>query len=139
MHAHKPSATTRLKAQHWNENILLPRKEQGFDTKKARGTLLISLAGAILDYLAVHPFVAKPRPQSPAIVRGAGTALLFFLCSVAQQHGCAHIWGEATQNSCAFYQQVSDLDLVTDLLYIPAEKIAEFVTTLEGKWQQTRQ
>jgi hypothetical protein len=92
----------------------------------------------VLDYLAVHPLVARPPREYSLIVRGVGTALLFFLCSVAQECDCGCIWGEATLNSCSFYQKVFELDLVTDLLYIPQEKFIRFVTSLEDKWQRSR-
>jgi len=73
----------------------------------------------ILDYLAVHPLIARPNKDSPLIVRGVGTALLFFLCSLARRYECGCIWGEATQNSCDFYQKVFNLDSVKDLCIFP--------------------
>src|SRR5205809_4560545 len=52
----------------------------------------------VLDYLTVHPLIAKPLSDSQNFVRGAGTALLFFLSSIGRELSCGYIWGEATQN-----------------------------------------
>jgi hypothetical protein len=92
----------------------------------------------ILDYMAVHLWIGKPPEGYPTIIRGVGTALLFFICSIARRNQCGCVWGEATQNSCAFYQKVFDLDSVRDLLYIPHEKIVRFADNLEQKWKQNK-
>lgn len=81
----------------------------------------------VLDYLASHPFVVRPPDSYPAKVRGVGKALLYFLCIVAKQYECDAIWGEATQGSCGFYQQVLKLDSVKDLIYAPSEKFLSFI------------
>jgi hypothetical protein len=81
----------------------------------------------VLDYLASHPFIVRPPDSYPAVVRGVGTALLYFLCSVAKRYGCDAVWGEATQGSCGFYRQVLKLDSVKDLIYAPSEKFLSFI------------
>jgi len=92
----------------------------------------------ILDYLAVYPLIARRSGDSPLIVRGVGTALLFFLCSIARRYECGSIWGEATQNSCDFYQKVFNLNSVKDLLYIPRRNIMRFLAALEQNWKSER-
>jgi len=89
----------------------------------------------ILDYLAVHPWICKPPVGYPHVIRRVGTALLYFLGHVGCENRCGRIWGEATQNSYGFYQKAFDLESVSDLVYIPADKFVEFVKNLEQKWK----
>jgi hypothetical protein len=92
----------------------------------------------ILDYLAAHPFITRPPEHYSHRVRGVGTALLYFLCQVAKQYGCAAIWGEATPTSCGFYKTVFALDSVEDLIYAPRDKFVEFANQLELKWAEKK-
>ncbi len=89
----------------------------------------------ILDYLAVHPFIAKQPRDYPLSVRGVGTALLYFLSRIAQQYSCGHIWGEATPISCGFYKKILLLDSVEDLILAPRNKFIEFADGLDLSWQ----
>jgi hypothetical protein len=89
----------------------------------------------ILDYLAVHPYIARPPAEYGYIVRGAGSALLYFLSRAAQQYSCEYIWGEATQISCGFYQKILLLDSVKDLILASKEKYIKFADGLELGWQ----
>ena len=89
----------------------------------------------ILDYLAVHPFIAKPPQEYPLSVRGVGTALLYFLSRIAKQYSCGYIWGEATQISCGFYKKILLLDSVEDLILAPHNKFIEFADGLDLSWQ----
>jgi hypothetical protein len=86
--------------------------------------------GIVLDYLAAHPFIAKPPTAYTYQVRGVGTALLYFLSLVAKRYVCKAIWGEATQGSCRFYQNALKLDPVEDLIYAPQEKFIDFIARL---------
>jgi hypothetical protein len=88
----------------------------------------------ILDYLAVHPFIPRPPEGYPHVVRGVGTALLYFLSHVAKKYACGAIWGEATPMSSGFYKSVFSLDSVEDLIYAPRSKFVEFADQLELKW-----
>jgi hypothetical protein len=90
----------------------------------------------ILDYLAAHPFIARPPSDYPHLVRGVGTALLYFLSLVAKRYGCDAIWGEATQGSCKFYKNVLRLDSVEDLIYAPSEKFNEYIARLDTNWAE---
>ena len=91
----------------------------------------------ILDYLAVHLWIAEPPDGYGTIVRGAGTALLYFLSFVARINDCGCIWGETTPNSCEFYQKAFHLESGADLLYIPREKFVKYAENLEQKWHRT--
>ena len=80
----------------------------------------------VLDYLTVHPFAANKPQEYPHSVRGAGTALVYFLSRIAQHHNCGYIWGEATQTSCGFYKEKLMLDSVEDLILAPQDKFIAF-------------
>ncbi len=43
------------------------------------------------------------------------------------------MWGEATQNSCRFYQGVFDLESVQDLILAPKAAFSAFYTQLAAK------
>lgn len=73
----------------------------------------------ILDYLAAHPFAAKPPEGYPHVVGGVGSALLWFISDIARQYTCGRIWGEATHGSRSYYKQMFDLDSVEDLILVP--------------------
>ncbi|MGH9739394.1 MAG: hypothetical protein ACRD4X_12545 [Candidatus Acidiferrales bacterium] len=75
----------------------------------------------ILDYLAVHPFIANPPDGYSHIVNGAGSALLWFVSDIARRYKCRRLWGEATHGSHGYYKQMFDLDDVEDL--ISADKL----------------
>jgi hypothetical protein len=70
----------------------------------------------ILDYLAVHPFIAKAPDEYPHIVSGAGSALLWFVSDIARRNKCGRLWGEATHGSHGYYKRMFDLDAVEDLI-----------------------
>jgi hypothetical protein len=88
----------------------------------------------ILDYLVSHPWIASPPAGYDMAVNGVGLALMYFLCATAIQQKSDAIWGEATQNSCEYYQKVFKLDSVRDLLYIPFENLVAFVKGQDQKW-----
>jgi hypothetical protein len=73
----------------------------------------------ILDYLAVHPFIAKPLDGYLHIVNGAGSALLWFVSDIARRYKCGRVWGEATHGSRSYYKYMFDLDAVEDLILAP--------------------
>ena len=73
----------------------------------------------ILDYLAVHPFIAKPPEKYTHIVSGAGSALLWFVSVVARRYMCGRIWGEATHGSRSYYKRMFYLESVEDLILVP--------------------
>ena len=70
----------------------------------------------ILDYLAVHPFIAKAPDGYPHIVSGAGSALLWFVSDIARRYKCGRLWGEATHGSRDYYKHMFDLEAVEDLI-----------------------
>lgn len=70
----------------------------------------------VLDYLAVHPFIAKAPDGYPHNVSGAGSALLWFVSDIARRNKCGRLWGEATHGSRGYYKHMFDLDDVEDLI-----------------------
>jgi hypothetical protein len=92
----------------------------------------------ILDYLAAHPFITRPRKQGVLDVGGVGVGLLYFVVGVANKCGCDAIWGESTQNSWKFYKRVLKLDLVEDFIYAPKENFDAFAVRLEKGWAEKR-
>jgi len=88
----------------------------------------------VLDYLCAHPFVTKPERNSTHEVKGVGGVLLYFVAQVAKKYKCDLIWGEATQNSCGFYQHVLKLDDVQDLIHVPQEKYLAYCDKMESAW-----
>lgn len=89
----------------------------------------------ILDYLAVHPFIARQPTDYSHGVKGAGTGLIYFLSRLAQKYSCNYIWGEATNLSCDFYKKILLLDEVKDLILAPKDKFINFADGLELGWQ----
>jgi hypothetical protein len=80
----------------------------------------------IVDFLAVHPKVLTGAHRP---LRGVGTGMIYSLVGLADALGIATIWGEATKNSAAFYEKVSNLPGVTDHFFVEGE-------TMEYCWQQ---
>ena len=88
----------------------------------------------VLDYLCAHPFVTKAEKDSTHVVNGAGVALLYFVAQVAKHYKCDMIWGEATQNSCGYYEHVLKLKDVRDLIIAPEEKYLAFCDKMDKAW-----
>jgi hypothetical protein len=93
----------------------------------------------ILDYLSSHRWIAEPPPGYNIEVNGVGLGLMYLVCATAIENKCEAVWGEATQNSCEFYQKVFKVDSVRDLLYIPKENLAVFLSGQDQKWQERKQ
>jgi hypothetical protein len=88
----------------------------------------------VLDYLSVHPHIARCEPDR--IIKGAGTALIFYVATAAVQLQSNAIWGEATQNSCEFYQRAFGLAETADLIYVPRDSFEEFAQRLNGEYTE---
>jgi hypothetical protein len=89
----------------------------------------------ILDYLAVHPFIANYPADYPYEVKGAGTALLWFISDIARRYTCRKIWGEATHRSSTYYTRMFVLDSpVEDLIFVPRLNYIE-CAKLELGWR----
>jgi len=80
----------------------------------------------ILDYLAAHPFAANPPKHYSHVLGGVGSVLLWFICNLAQRHGCGCIWGEATYDSRSYYNHVLGLKDASDLILIHQAEYAKF-------------
>ncbi len=85
-----------------------------------------------IDLLTSHPLIAR-NLDSP--VRGVGTALLFFVSSVAGEVGAKAIWGEATQNSAHFYRKVFGRSDIKDLINLSEAEYTAFKKRIEEKLQ----
>ncbi len=81
----------------------------------------------VLDYLAVHPFIADIPDDYEHKVKGAGSALLWFISDIARRYACSRIWGEATHGSHRFYKRIFYLETVEDLIVIPPLNYLECV------------
>lgn len=92
----------------------------------------------ILDYLASHPWIARPPAGFDVEVRGVGLGIMYGVCKTAVQNDCGAVWGEATQNSCGFYRGVFKLESVSDLLYIPRQNMVEFLEGQDRKWLEIK-
>ncbi len=89
----------------------------------------------VLDYLSVHPFIAKPLDKYPYVVKGTGLALIYFLSRVAEKYACDYIWGEATQISSGYYKRYLSLGPTEDLILVPRKRFVEFAEWLDLRWQ----
>lgn len=83
----------------------------------------------ILDYLAVHPLIAKP---GNIIIKGVGSVLLYYITKIAKDLGAEYIWGESTQNSCTYYEKMFGVT-ITDLILVEKEKYTSFFNTMPEK------
>ena len=91
----------------------------------------------VLDYLATHPFIAKPPSGTYGHkVRGVGRALLYFICQLASQYGSKCVWGEATQLSCGFYEKVLELPPLTDVIHVPRERVIRYIERFDEEWRE---
>lgn len=89
----------------------------------------------ILDYLAVHPFIANYPEGYQSDVRGVGSALLWFISDIARRYGCRRVWGEATHSSSTYYTKMFVLDSpVEDLILVPRLNYVE-CAKLELGWR----
>jgi hypothetical protein len=79
-----------------------------------------------IEILTRHPAFVN-RGTKEGAIRGVGTALLYFVTSVALALDANVIWGEATQNSAKFYQDVFKKSEMTDLIFLTKEEYTEFV------------
>lgn len=90
----------------------------------------------ILDYLSTHPFVVRPPTGHTPKVRGVGSALLYFLSTIARDYECDAIWGEATVHSHGFYENVLKLPSVEDLIYAPRDNFLRFIGLMDAAWKE---
>ena len=73
-----------------------------------------------LDFLAVHPRILTGRPR----VSGVGSGIMFGLVRLANALQIPRIWGEATVNSAAFYENLLTTRPIQDLFVIEAPAMA---------------
>ena len=87
----------------------------------------------ILDYLAVHPLIAKAPPGFPYEVGGVGLGLLYFVSTVARYYECDAIWGEATSLSWSYYEKHFKLQSVKDLIYVPRANFLDLISLIDRR------
>jgi hypothetical protein len=85
----------------------------------------------IVDYLTTHPLT-----KMAGISGGCGSALLYFIATVAEQVRPKRIWGEATQNSAKFYDTTLGLKNTTDLIMASARKLESFKNKVNAKIEE---
>ena len=69
----------------------------------------------MVDFAAVYP---DAMTTAGGVVRGVGTGMFYSLVKIAEQLGVQTVWGEATENSAAFYQKLLGIPRVTDHFFI---------------------
>jgi hypothetical protein len=69
----------------------------------------------IIDFAAAHPNAIRAVGGQ---IRGVGAWMIYSLAHLARELGITLIWGEATENSAAFYQTVLNVSNVTDHFFI---------------------
>ena len=74
-----------------------------------------------IDFLTRHPSLIGKND-----CRGIGTALLYFVSSVAVEINAAAIWWEATQNSAEAYQKMFEKPAVKDLVFVRKRRYNAF-------------
>lgn len=67
-----------------------------------------------VDYLAVHPALLVPSPP----VSGVGTALLYYLATLAKRIDAQRVWLETTDSSVGYYSYLFGIPSESDLLNI---------------------
>ncbi len=82
-----------------------------------------------IDFLTGHPRLVDQKGL------GIGTALLYFVTSVAADINAEVIWGEATTNSHKFYRRVFEVPDIKDLILLPKAQYTAFWKKIEGEQQ----
>lgn len=74
---------------------------------------------------------------APALLdfTGTGTGLLFYVSCIAAEIGANQIWGEATRDSCGFYEKTFNCTGVDDLFRIPNPSFVQFRDRFMEKWR----
>lgn len=90
----------------------------------------------IIDYLVVHPTIAKPDRIT---IKGVGTSLLYYIAKVSTEIDVKYIWGEATQNSYTFYNKLFEINSIRDLILVKKRKYITFFNTISEKYQERKE
>ncbi len=80
-----------------------------------------------IDYLTFHPRLVHKR------IPGIGTAMLHFVCTVAEQIESDCIWFETTQNSVKFYRKLLNDQTLTDVVLVRKAQISILKQVLQRK------
>lgn len=84
-----------------------------------------------IDFLTGHPRLVSKKSL------GVGTALLYFVTSLAADIDAGVIWGEATQNSHLFYRRVFGVEDINDLIFLHKAEYMAFRNRIEEKQKVT--
>jgi hypothetical protein len=82
-----------------------------------------------IDFLAVHPALLLPKPP----ISGVGTALLYYVSTLARRIGAKRVWLETTDVSVNYYSYLFGTSKTSDLLNIPVAKFHKRLTGFFGK------
>jgi hypothetical protein len=88
----------------------------------------------ILDFAAAHPHAIAP---AGGFIRGVGTAMLYSLVRLARDLGVRAVWGEATENSSAFYEKALGLKSLSDHFFIEGEIFTHCLRKGKRFWVKT--
>jgi hypothetical protein len=69
----------------------------------------------ILDFASAHPNAIRAVGGE---IRGVGASMIYSLAHLAETIGIRMIWGEATENSAAFYERVLGTRNISDHFFI---------------------
>lgn len=86
-----------------------------------------------LDFLAVNQ---QGRAGLGPKVGGVGTFLVGFVCRLAADIGAAQICCETTQRSAQIYETWFMLKELRDVMQVPAQSAADFLSRLHAGWKQ---
>jgi hypothetical protein len=115
-----------------------PLGEYCFHLKVTADWFPASLGGAMvrrtwshhlmIDFLFMHPQVCSRMVN----VKSIGFNLLRAICLIADTLRCKRVWGEATEDSSAFYQSCLG-GVIEDMFSIEEPTIQSFATGLDSK------
>lgn len=83
----------------------------------------------IVDLLAATPVASEK-------IAGIGAGLVYFVASIGELIGAQFIWGEATEWSVGFYQQLFRVP-ADDLFRVKARVYRRFRSRYFARWQET--
>ena len=87
----------------------------------------------VVDFLANHPELLR----TPGTIRGVATGLLYFVLTLGEALGTGDFWGEATDQSAAFYRRQFRAMEITDRFVLPPAEQWHFLEKTRTKWKES--